>query len=156
MTDKEALKQLIEDLISMMEYHVEQTRTIHTTTVALQAAREALKALAQPEQKPVAKYSDIVSDGGLDPRNTTPPQRTEQEQQIEMLKRCLFQMQEAAKDLVEQAKSLTPPQRAFVGLTEDDKVLIKHDANFNQFMTAGEYADRVQALTEARLKDKNT
>ena len=44
----------------------------------------------------------------------------------------------------------------WVGLTEDDKVLIKHDANFNQFMTAGEYADRVQALTEARLKDKNT
>ena len=47
-------------------------------------------------------------------------------------------------------------KREFVGLTEDDKVLIKHDANFNQFMTAGEYADRVQALTEARLKDKNT
>ena len=35
----------------------------------------------------------------------------EQKQQIETLKRCLFQMQEAAKDLVEQAKSLTPPQR---------------------------------------------
>jgi hypothetical protein len=34
------------------------------------------EALAQPEQEPVAKYSDIVSDGGLDPRNTTPPQRT--------------------------------------------------------------------------------
>ena len=28
------------------------------------------------EQEPVAKYSDIVSDGGLDPRNTIPPQRT--------------------------------------------------------------------------------
>ena len=51
---------------------------------------------------------------------------------------------------------LHPPQRTWVGLTEDDKVLIKHDANFNQFMTAGEYADRVQQLTEARLKDKNT
>ena len=49
-----------------------------------------------------------------------------------------------------------PPQRTWVGLTEEDKVLIKHDANFNQFMTAGEYADRVQQLTEARLKDKNT
>ena len=35
------------------------------------------KALAQ-EQEPVAKYSDIVSDGGLDPRNKfdIPPQRT--------------------------------------------------------------------------------
>jgi hypothetical protein len=48
------------------------------------------------------------------------------------------------------------PQRTWKGLTEDDKVLIKHDANFNQFISAGEYADRVQALTEARLKDKNT
>ena len=49
-----------------------------------------------------------------------------------------------------------PPQRTWVGLTEDDKALIKHDANFNQFMMAGEYAERVQQLTEARLKDKNT
>jgi hypothetical protein len=39
------MKQLIEDLISAMEYHVEQTRPIHCTTVALQAAREALKAM---------------------------------------------------------------------------------------------------------------
>ena len=47
-------------------------------------------------------------------------------------------------------------KKEWIGLTDDDKVLIKHDANFNQFMTAGEYADRVQQLTEARLKDKNT
>ena len=48
------------------------------------------------------------------------------------------------------------PPSTWVGLTDDDRVLIKYDANFNQFMTAGEYADRVQALTEARLKDLNT
>ena len=59
---QEALKQLIEDLISMMEYHVEQTRPIHKTTVALQAAREALKALAQQAQEPV-KWSDYEPDG---------------------------------------------------------------------------------------------
>lgn len=53
------------------------------------------------------------------------------------------------------AKANTP-QRTWQGLTEDDKVLIKHDADFNQFISAGEYADRVQQLTEARLKDKNT
>jgi hypothetical protein len=46
-------------------------------------------------------------------------------------------------------------QRTWVGLTDDDKVLIKHDALFNQYMTAGEYADIVQQLTEARLKDLN-
>jgi hypothetical protein len=40
---------------------------------------DVIAALAQPEQEPAAKYSDIVSDGGLDPRNkfdTPPPQRT--------------------------------------------------------------------------------
>ncbi|CAB4126266.1 hypothetical protein UFOVP70_10 [uncultured Caudovirales phage] len=141
--------------ISETEYLKTQVQRLSALVRAQQITIDKLEA-QHTDQESVAKYSDIVSDGGLDPRNTTPPQRTEQEQQIEMLKRCLFQMQEAAKDLVEQAKSLTPPQRAFVGLTEDDKVLIKHDANFNQFMTAGEYADRVQALTEARLKDKNT
>ena len=57
--------------------------------------------------------------------------------------------------IIRSGKVITPQQRTWVGLTEDDKVLIKHDANFNQFMTAGEYADRVQQLTEARLKDKN-
>ena len=49
----------------------------------------------------------------------------------------------------------TEQMRQWVGLTDDDRVLINHDANFNQFMTAGEYADRVQQLTEAKLKEKN-
>ena len=48
MTKDEELKQLIEDLISAMEYHVEQTRPIHSTKIALQAAREALKAMPTP------------------------------------------------------------------------------------------------------------
>jgi hypothetical protein len=58
------MKQLIEDLISAMEYHVEQTRPIHSTTVALQAAREALKAQptpVQPVQEPVA-WADALFD----------------------------------------------------------------------------------------------
>jgi len=42
------MKQLIEDLISAMEYHVEQTRPIHSTTVALQVAREAIRAQPAP------------------------------------------------------------------------------------------------------------
>jgi len=49
MTDK----QLIEDLITAMEYHVEQTRPVHMTTVAIQAAKDALKAMsATPVQEP--------------------------------------------------------------------------------------------------------
>jgi len=50
------MKQLIEDLISAMEYHVEQTRPIHSTTVALQAAKEALKAQPTPVQEPVGEW----------------------------------------------------------------------------------------------------
>jgi hypothetical protein len=46
------MRQLIEDLISAMEYHVEQTRPIHSTTVALQAAREALRAQPAPVHGP--------------------------------------------------------------------------------------------------------
>ncbi len=62
----------------------------------------------------------------------------------------------ADKQFQHEAHLYSAPQRTWVGLTDDDRVLIKHDANYNQFMTAGEYADRVQLLTEARLKDKNT
>lgn len=49
-------RQMIEDLLSALEYHQEQTRPIHFTTTAIQAAREHLRtALAeQPaEQEPV-------------------------------------------------------------------------------------------------------
>ena len=80
----------------------------------------------RPEQEPVAWWNDTVTHIDLNVSGRGTPLYT------------------------------TPPQRTWVGLTEEDKVLIKHDANFNQFMTAGEYADRVQQLTEARLKDKNT
>lgn len=36
-------RQLISDLLSALEYHAEQTRPIHSTTVAIQAAREHLR-----------------------------------------------------------------------------------------------------------------
>jgi hypothetical protein len=55
------MKQLIEDLISALEYHVEQTRPIYSTTVALQAAREALKAL-QPQRTWVGLTDEEISD----------------------------------------------------------------------------------------------
>jgi hypothetical protein len=61
-----------------------------------------------------------------------------------------------AQEYIDKLIESLEEQRTWVGLTDDDRVLIKHDANYNQFMTAGEYAERVQLLTEARLKDKNT
>jgi len=55
------MKQLIEDLISALEYHVEQTRPIYSTTVALQAAREALKSL--PPQRTWTGLTDEHKEG---------------------------------------------------------------------------------------------
>jgi hypothetical protein len=48
-----------------------------------------------------------------------------------------------------------PPRREWVGLTDDDKTEIKKLVTYDQFETAGEYANRVQAATESKLKDKN-
>ena len=91
--------------------------------LAEHAMRETQRLGQEIEQEPVAwlvefengeqeLHFDEQSVGEIHtPLYSIPPQRIEQEQQIETLKRCLFQMQEAAKDLVEQAKTLTPPQR---------------------------------------------
>ena len=48
-----------------------------------------------------------------------------------------------------------PPQREWQGLTDEERRRVRSDADYNQFMTAGEYAERVQELTEAKLKEKN-
>ena len=152
-----------------------RTTPYSTTLSSLLNSPAHQNAMAQQEQEPVAKYSDIVSDGGLDPRNkfNIPPQRTEQEPVAWRTfdgeggyDYCSYEDNESYADDWNKRnpnhvgwvdKLYThAPQRTWVGLTEDDKVLINHDANFNQFMTAGEYADRVQQLTEAKLKEKNT
>jgi hypothetical protein len=74
MTDKEALLEALEAL------HYCEALNRDVDERKMQAITVIRKLWAQPEQEPVAKYSDIVSDGGLDPRNKfdTPPQRTEQ------------------------------------------------------------------------------
>ena len=54
MTDR----QLIEDLLSALEYHTEQTRPIEFSKVAIQAAREYLQKPAQQEPVAWAKQTD--------------------------------------------------------------------------------------------------
>jgi len=116
----------------------------------------------QPEQDPVAcvvpqgatmrlewASVDAAHNAKIGPLYTTPPQRTDQEQQIETLKRCLFQMQEAAKDLVEQAKSLTPPQRPWVGLSEKEAHELWESTDSDDDW-------ELMKRTEAKLKEKNT
>lgn len=81
----------------------------------------------------------------------------EQEQQIETLKRCLFQMQEAAKDLVKQAKSLPSPQRIWDELTlaEVKEAYNQHAKHQIEDMGVSgwvEFADALQTI----LRNKNT
>lgn len=61
MTDRELLKVAL-DTLERCEFGVISDVRLNAT---IQTLRQTL---AQPEQEPVA-YSDIVSDGGLDPRN---------------------------------------------------------------------------------------
>ena len=129
MTKDEALKLALKFLESMMT-HQWRARDIYNLKDAIK------EALAQPEQELVEWGVDWGPDGNS----------------VSIIKR----LASGGIEVVGWEYAPHPPQRTWVGLTDDDKVLIKHDANFNQFMTAGEYADRVQQLTEARLKDLNT
>ena len=137
--------------IASCKAYAEQLRDKNRANTAEHAAEaiEYLLALAQPEQEPVAWK--------LMPRDATNAMlKAMDECSTEGYDERLYAGHAASVYMAAWDEAPTPPQRPWVGLTEDDKVLIKHDANFNQFMTAGEYADRVQQLTEARLKDKNT
>ena len=67
--------------------------------------------------------------------------------ETETLKRCLFQMQEAAKALAE-------PQK-WVHLLTDEKEDIRKSVDYSQFMSVAEYACKVQDATEAKLKELN-
>jgi len=49
-----------------------------------------------------------------------------------------------------------PPQRTWVGLTDEDKKQMAKEANYHWEMTASEYAERIGQLTEAKLKEKNS
>lgn len=46
-----------------------------------------------------------------------------------------------------------PPK--WVHLLPDEKADIRNSVNYNQFMSAGEYATKVQEATEAKLKELN-
>jgi hypothetical protein len=56
----------------------------------------------------------------------------------------------------EQCEICNAPKREWVGLMEDDKKQIAREADYHWEMTAGEYAERIGQLTEAKLKEKNT
>jgi hypothetical protein len=168
------MKQLIEDLISMMEYHVEQTRPIHTTTVALQAAREALKAMPAPVQEPIG-YWPVERDGVYNSRDSVTAYRTPKAGWIPV-----YTTPPTAPPTTEESSAVKPAapvqepdhgdeltiaymsglhdgkkKREWVSLTADERYDIR--ASFRgRFLETSEFAEQVQLATEAKLKEKNT
>jgi hypothetical protein len=154
MTDKEALIERLATTCLGLDA-VDPLRLLVDDVVA---------ALAQPHETTLKEFNQFIHDdpnyhiwakkreakveGSLhvvcqcDKCKAHPPQRTEQEQQIETLKRCLFQMQEAAK-------SLTSPPRTWVGLTNEEIA-----DEFYRFESAGAWYQFTRAV-EAKLKQKN-
>ena len=53
------------------------------------------------------------------------------------------------------AQLVTEAEREWVGLTHEERKLVRNSVAYNQFMTASEYAGDVQIATEAKLKEKN-
>ena len=47
------------------------------------------------------------------------------------------------------------PSKPWIGLTDEERRGVRNSVGYNQFVTAGEYADHVQKATEFLLKEKN-
>ena len=65
-------------------------------------------------------------------------------------------LEKKAENARELGLDYEPPQRTWQGLTDYERTLIHKEVGYNQFMTAGEYAERVQKATESLLKAKNS
>ena len=78
--------------------------------------------------------------------------------QIQETEKALFEFDgHTGQDVIARLSAYThPPQRTWVGLTDEDKKQMAKEANYHWEMTAGEYAERIGQLTEAKLKEKNT
>jgi hypothetical protein len=170
------MKQLIEDLISAMEYHVEQTRPIHTTTVALQAAREALKSLPQEQGEPVIDKSAAIRIATA--LGWTPPNQKQGKPKAWMSQNGksvvtdgdkhhypayltrysipLYTKQQpkhepVAKHYVDGGHVVYPAKRTFIGLT-DDEIL---QGNKESWVTLQAWQSAVW-WAEEKLRSKNT
>ena len=56
---------------------------------------------------------------------------------------------------VQAVRQALAERQTWVHLLPDEKADIRNSVNYNQFMSAGEYATKVQEATEAKLKELN-
>ena len=121
------LRLLVDDVIEALREH---------------AMREVQRLGQEIEQEPV-KWSDYEPDGGLDPRNTTPPQQEPDEEEY------LAKAYRMANELRCHLAIAPAPQRTWVGLTDEEIFEIHKKVDSMQYLTFGK-------AIEARLKKLNT
>jgi hypothetical protein len=114
MTKDEALRLALEALKKSIKFVSGSHDPVGSELDDINEAITAIKAALEVKDESVAKYSDIISDGGFDPRN-----------QFDV-----------------------PPQRTWVGLTDDEKYALCKRFPFNLTF------DAIAAI-EAKLKEKN-
>jgi hypothetical protein len=147
---QEALKLALDAL----ENHtaIKHPQQIHYRDKAITAIKEAL---AQ-EQEPVAW---LITDEKINSLQVDSIQRlvdrARHAHMTDIKLRINGQDEWHQADWLKHLTRTTPPQRTWVGLTEEDKKQMAKEANYHWEMTAGEYAERIGQLTEAKLKEKN-
>ena len=72
---------------------------------------------------------------------------TEEDEEFNRIEREAAMRMEAVK--------ATVAPREWVGLTDEERKLVRNSVGYNQFVTAGEYAEHVQKATEFKLREKN-
>jgi hypothetical protein len=122
-----------------MEYHVEQTRPIHSTTVALQAAKDALKAMpthlaCDCNQGQVCHVCDPI----------TPPAAA----QPAPVQDCFWKR--------EGYKECPAAQRQWVGLTTEEIYACDETSGLPQHEITNADLQAFAYAIEAKLKEKNT
>jgi hypothetical protein len=116
------------------------------------------KIMAEPVD-PASVYSDIVSDGGMDPRNTTPPPQEPVTWGVDWGRAgqapCATIIKRLHDGRIEVVAVEYGPDRPWRGLTDEERQFVRNSVGYNQFVTASEYAEHVQKATEAKLKERN-
>jgi hypothetical protein len=170
-------REIMQQALDALEYHTMQTRPINHTDKAIEALKQELakpepqvccgdyekcwkactprgrwlaeKELAKPEQ---AKYSDIVSDGGLDPRNkfdAQPEQKPVAWMVRDQVDGCRYPsaLKNPAGSINGESQPLyaAPPRKEWVGLTDDE---------IWECQKPG-LSDDVYKLIEAKLRERN-
>ena len=170
-------RQLIEDLLSALEYHTEQTRPIEFSKVAIQAAREYLQKPTQ--QEPVA-WEQFYPDIGK-PQIEQPKVRTgdcllvgvcasegHKIQKAQPKQEPLAWISTGPASMIHWTSDkpaygddwvplyTTPPQREFVGLTKEEIAEFDtwHDNREEEVGWCN--PSEIVAYIEAKLKEKNT